>query len=364
MASRGVLTMVDLYRLAWPFIRLLDPENAHGLAIKALSAGLVPARPSFEDPVLRQTLWGRDFVNPVGLAAGFDKNAEVIDAMLGQGFGFVEIGSVTPRPQPGNPRPRLFRLPADEAVINRMGFNNDGLDIVASRLEKRSRSGILGVNLGKNKDSADANADYAQGISRLAAFADYLVVNVSSPNTPGLRALQGREPLQALLEAVLEARARAVSENPPPLLLKIAPDLTDEDKSDIADVALATGIDGLIATNTTIERPQYLKHENASQSGGLSGRPLLEPSTRVLADMYKLTGGKIPLIGVGGISSGADAYAKIRAGASLVQFYSAMVYHGPGRVQAIKRELASLVKADGFSSITQAIGVDQNKTSG
>ncbi|MBC8267884.1 MAG: quinone-dependent dihydroorotate dehydrogenase [Rhodospirillaceae bacterium] len=356
--------MIDLYRLAWPFIRLLDPETAHGLAIKALRRGLVAAQPSLKDPVLEQTLWGRAFANPVGLAAGFDKNADVIDAMLAQGFGFVEIGSVTPRPQPGNPRPRLFRLPAHEAIINRMGFNNDGLDVVAGRLEKRVRSGILGVNLGKNKDSTDANADYVQGIARLAGFADYLVVNVSSPNTPGLRALQGREPLQALLEAALQARSRAVSENPPPLLLKIAPDLTDEDKSDIAEVALATGIDGLIATNTTIDRPQDLTHENASQSGGLSGRPLFEPSTRVLGQMYQLTGGRIPLIGVGGISSGADAYAKIRAGASLVQFYSAMVYHGPGRVQAIKRELAGLIKADGFTSITQAIGADQNKRVG
>ncbi|NQU56021.1 MAG: quinone-dependent dihydroorotate dehydrogenase [Rhodospirillales bacterium] len=350
--------MIDLYCLAAPFIRMLDPEVAHGLAIKALNMGLIPAAAGFEDSVLEQTLWGRTFANPVGLAAGFDKNAEVVDAMLGQGFGFVEIGSVTPKPQPGNPRPRLFRLPTDGAVINRMGFNNDGVEAVAARLKKRARKGIVGVNLGKNKDSEDANADYKTGIAKLAALADYLVVNVSSPNTPGLRALQGREPLQALLQSVLAARAEAVPANPPPLLLKIAPDLGDEDKSDIAEVALATGIDGLIATNTTIERPESLHDANAKEAGGLSGRPLLEPSTRVLSEMYHLTEGKIPLIGVGGISCGADAYAKIRAGASLVQFYSAMVYHGPGRVQAIKRELAQLIKADGFSSIGQAIGAD------
>jgi len=350
--------MIDLYGLAGPLIRLLDPETAHGLAIKALSAGLVPAPATFEDAVLEQTLWGRSFVNPVGLAAGFDKNAEVMEAMLGQGFGFVEIGSVTPKAQPGNPRPRLFRLAGDGAVINRMGFNNDGMDAVATRLERRSAEGLVGVNLGKNKNSEDANADYRQGIIKLAALADYLVINVSSPNTPGLRNLQGRDPLQGLLEAVLAARRAATPENPPPLLLKIAPDLSDEDKSDIAEVALSTGIDGLIATNTTIARPESLRDANAKEGGGLSGRPLLEPSTRVLSEMYHLTAGKIPLIGVGGISSGADAYAKIRAGAALVQFYSAMIYHGPGWVQTIKAELAALIKADGFSSITQAIGAD------
>ena len=350
--------MIDLYCIAAPFIRMMDPEMAHGLAIKGLRSGLVPAAPRFEDSILEQTLWGRTFSNPVGLAAGFDKNAEVCDAMLAQGFGFVEIGSVTPRPQPGNPRPRLFRLVRDKAVVNRMGFNNDGVNAVADRLKNRTGNGIVGVNLGKNKDSEDANADYREGIEKLAGFADYLVVNVSSPNTPGLRSLQGREPLQALLEIALSARGEVAPDNPPPLLLKIAPDLTDEDKADIAAVALETGIDGLIATNTTLERPDTLREAAACEAGGLSGSPLLAPSTRVLGDMYKLTAGKIPLIGVGGIASGADAYAKIRAGATLVQFYSAMVYHGPGLVQAIKRELAGLVRADGFSSITQAIGVD------
>lgn len=349
---------MDLYCLAAPFIRLLDPEKAHGLAIKALKAGLIPASGGQDDPILAQTLWGRNFPNPVGLAAGFDKNAEVADAMLEQGFGFVEIGSVTPRPQPGNPRPRLFRLTRDKAVINRMGFNNDGMDAVATRLERRNAKGILGVNLGKNKETEDAASDYRKGILRLARYADYLVINVSSPNTPGLRALQGKEPLQELLEAALSARAEAVPDTPPPLLLKIAPDLTDEDKQDIADVALTTGIDGLIATNTTIARPENLTSSQASEAGGLSGKPVFEPSTRVLGEMYQLTGGKIPLVGVGGIANGSDAYAKIRAGASLVQFYSAMVYGGPGLVGEIKRGLVECLKADGFSSIKDAVGTD------
>jgi len=352
--------MIDPYCLAGHFIRLLDPETAHGLAIRALQAGLVPRPTTFESPALEQSVWGLPFTNPVGLAAGFDKNAQVVDLMLKQGFGFAEIGSVTPRPQAGNPRPRLFRLPSDKAVINRMGLNNDGIEAVASRLEARARKGIVGVNLGKNKDTEEAISDYREGMLRLAPLADYLVINVSSPNTPGLRALQGREPLQALLEAVLQARREVAAENPPPLLLKIAPDLGDEDKSDIAQVALATGIDGMIATNTTIERPQSLSDANTRESGGLSGQPLFEPSTRVLSEMYKLTAGKIPLIGVGGIASGADAYAKIRAGATLVQFYSAMVYHGPARVQIIKRDLAGLLAADGFSRVSQAIGADHS----
>ncbi|MHA1597732.1 MAG: quinone-dependent dihydroorotate dehydrogenase [Alphaproteobacteria bacterium] len=349
--------MSDLYCLTGPLLRLLDAETAHGLAIKALASGLLPAPATFEDTVLAQTLWGRDFANPVGLAPGFDKNARVTDALLAQGFGFVEVGSVTPRPQPGNPKPRLFRLTSEGAVINRMGFNNDGIEAVAKRLAGRG-PGIVGVNLGKNKDSDNAAADYATGVRALAALADYLVVNVSSPNTPGLRALQGREPLRELLQAALAARTAAVPDNPPPLLLKIAPDLTDEDKSDIAEVALETGIDGLIATNTTIARPDGLHGGAVDEAGGLSGKPLMQPSTRVLADMYRLTGGKLPLIGVGGISSGDDAYAKIRAGASLVQLYTALIYRGPGLVNVIKRRLVVLLKADGFDNISEAIGAD------
>jgi dihydroorotate dehydrogenase len=352
--------MIDPYCIAGPFIRFLNPETAHDLVIGALRAGLVPSPKSFESSLLKQSVWGRPFSNPIGLAAGFDKNAQAVDPMLAQGFGFVEVGSVTPQAQAGNARPRLFRLPSDNAVINRLGFNNDGIDKVASRLEARARKGIVGVNLGKNKETKDAISDYREGMLRLAPLADYIVINVSSPNTPGLRSLQRREPLQTLLESVLQARWQVAPKNPPPLLLKIAPDLGEEDKSDIAQVSLKTGIDGLIATNTTIERPKSLIDKNARESGGLSGQPLLEPSTRVLSEMYKLTAGRIPLIGVGGVASGADAYAKIKAGATLVQFYSAMVFYGPGRVQMIKRDLATLLAADGFSSISEAIGSDHS----
>ncbi|MEO5337266.1 MAG: quinone-dependent dihydroorotate dehydrogenase [Magnetospirillum sp. WYHS-4] len=348
---------MDFYCVIGPAIRLLDAETAHGLAIKALRTGLVPPPPPFDDACLRTTVWGLDFPNPVGLGAGFDKNAEVPGPLLAQGFGFVEVGTVTPRPQPGNPKPRLFRLSADGGVINRMGFNNEGAAPMAARL-KSPRTGLIGVNLGKNKDSEDAIADYVLGIETLGPLADYLVVNVSSPNTPGLRALQGREPLAALLAAAMAARDALPAGRRPPLLLKIAPDLTDEDREDIAQVVLDVGIDGLIATNTTIDRPPGLRDARRGEMGGLSGRPLFEPSTRVLSAMYRLTGGRLPLVGVGGVASGRDAYAKIRAGASLVQLYSALVYQGPGLVNRIKRDLSALLKADGFARVADAVGAD------
>ncbi|CAO3351357.1 quinone-dependent dihydroorotate dehydrogenase [Azospirillum palustre] len=355
--------MIDLYPLAGPLLFRFDPETAHGLTIKALKSGLVPPARGRDEPALHTRVWGLDFANPVGLAAGFDKNAEVVDAMLNLGFGFVEPGSVTPRPQPGNPRPRLFRLVEQRAVINRMGFNNEGLEAFAQRLERRRDSakrapGIVGANLGKNKDTVDAADDYVIGVRRLAPLADYLVVNVSSPNTPGLRALQGRDPLRALLERVLEARASCGLTRNPPLLLKIAPDLTVEDKSDIAAVALESGIDGLIVSNTTIARPDSIPAAMRSEAGGLSGRPLFEASTSVLREIYALTGGKLPIVGVGGVATGEDAYAKIRAGASLVQLYSAMVYAGPAVVHRIRRELAELLRRDGFRSVADAVGVD------
>ena len=353
--------MIDALRLATAALRLLPPETAHRATVRALAAGLVPGLAAEADPVLRIRLWNRDFPNPVGLAAGFDKDAEAVAGCLGLGFGFVEIGSVTPRPQPGNARPRLFRLAQDRAIVNRMGFNSRGVDFAAARLARRDRgAGIVGANLGKNKESADAAADYAAGAARLAPLADYLVINVSSPNTPGLRALQGREPLARLIAAVIAARAAAVPRSSPlpPLLLKIAPDLTHEDKRDIAAVALEGGIDGLIVSNTTIARPVSLKSRYAQETGGLSGRPLFGPSTAVLADMSRLTGGRLPLVGVGGIASGADAYAKIRAGASLVQLYSALVYEGPGLVRRLQRDLASLLRADGFATLADAVGAD------
>lgn len=360
----------DYYRLFGPLIRLLDPETAHGLTLRALRAGLVPSQPvdqpGDEGACLRVTLWGRSFPNPIGLAAGFDKNGEVPDAMLGQGFGFVEIGSVTPKPQPGNPQPRLFRLTEDAAAINRMGFNNQGLEAVAARLAQRPRRGIVGANLGKNKTTEDAAADYELGAAALAGVADYLVINVSSPNTPGLRALQGRDQLESLVGRSRAALNAAVADpaKRPPLLLKIAPDLAADDLADIAQVALEGGaLDGLIVSNTTIVRAPSLRSRHRGETGGLSGRPLFESSTQVLREMYRLTEGRLPIIGVGGIESGADAYAKIRAGASLLQLYTAMIFHGPAVVTRIKRELAALLRRDGFSTLSAAVGADHNKVS-
>ncbi len=351
--------MAFLPDVAARLLRLLPPETANRLSIRALA--LWPrstgSDASLDDPILATRVFGLDFPNPLGLAAGYDKSAEVFGPALRLGFGFVEVGSLTPLPQEGNPKPRLFRLARDEAVINRMGFNNDGLAAARARLARRSSGaarGIVGANLGKNKDSADAAADYAAGVAALAPLADYLVINVSSPNTAGLRALQGRAALETLLAAVRGAR----SGERPPLLLKIAPDLSEADKQDIAQVALAGGLDGLIVSNTTIARPPGLHGAARNETGGLSGRPLFQPSTAVLGDMYRLTGGKLPLIGVGGIFSGDDAYAKIRAGASLLQLYTALIYGGPGLVQKIKTDLARRLRADGFSNLGEAVGAD------
>jgi dihydroorotate dehydrogenase len=347
--------MSGWYGAIWPLLRRIDPETAHRLAIRALRAGFVPRCRLPDDPILEQCLWGLRFANPVGLAAGFDKHAEVPDALLDQGFSFVEIGGVTPLPQPGNPRPRLFRLTEDEAVINRMGFNSEGLDVARRRLAARARRGIVGVNLGKNKEQTDAAADYVAGALAFAPHADFLVINVSSPNTPGLRALQSRAALEDLVGQVRAALAK----NAPPLLLKVAPDLTGDDRRDIAEVALANRLDGLIVSNTTLARPASLRSPHRQEAGGLSGRPLFEPSTALLGEFYRLTGGKLPLVGAGGVASGRDAYRKIRAGASLVQLYSALVFHGPGLVAAIRRDLAAALRADGFESVTEAVGADQ-----
>ncbi len=353
--------MASLYPMIRPALRRLPREAAHELTLRALELGLgrflrSSAAQEPDPPVLAQRLWGLDFANPVGLAAGYDKDARVPDAMLRLGFGFVEVGTVTPRPQPGNPRPRVFSLDQDQAIINRLGFNSGGLDAVCDRLSRRVRTGIVGVNLGKNRETGDATGDYAEGIRRTAALADYLVVNVSSPNTPGLRELQRRATLTALLRRLLELRGETGYRVP--LLLKIAPDLTPEECNDIAQVALETGIDGLIVSNTTIDRPPGLDSRYAGEAGGLSGRPLFVPSTALLADMYRMTGGRLPLIGVGGIASAEDAYAKIRAGASLVQLYTALVFEGPDLVTQIKSGLASLLQRDGFASVTGAIGTD------
>ncbi len=352
--------MPDLYGLLKPAVHCLQPETAHNLALWALSKGLGGGAP-YTDPVLRTTLWGRRFENPVGLAAGFDKDARAPLQAIAMGFGFVEIGSVTPKPQPGNPLPRLFRLDADRAVVNRMGFNSEGADAAAFRLSKLPpppRTDPIGINLGKNKETEDPAVDYVIGIQKLARFADYIVVNVSSPNTPGLRALQGRDILRGLVEKVRAALDHAVPEGTPPLLVKVAPDLTETDVTDIAAVLTEGGVDGLIATNTTVARPDTLTDPQGQETGGLSGAPLMTPSTKIIGDFYKATGGKLPLIGVGGISSGVDAYAKIRAGASLVQLYSGMVFEGPGLPGRVNRTLAGLLKRDGFESVADAVGAD------
>ncbi|WP_289294865.1 quinone-dependent dihydroorotate dehydrogenase [uncultured Reyranella sp.] len=332
----------------------LDAETAHGMAIRALKSGLLPGDRRADPQSLAPRIWGRSLPNPIGLAAGFDKNAEVADAMLAQGFGLVEIGSVTPRPQEGNPRPRLFRLPEDRGVINRMGFPGHGLEAARARLAARPRRGFVGVNIGANKDSTDRAADYVTGCVALAPYADYLVCNVSSPNTPGLRNLQGRTELAGLLKRVQDA----IAAKPVPLVVKIAPDATDDDLDDIVFVCRDLKLDGIIIGNTTLSRPATLRSQRRGETGGLSGAPLTALSTEVLRKTAQRAERQFPLIGCGGIGSGADAYAKIRAGATLVQLYSAMVYEGPPLIRRIKDELAALLARDGFASVSDAIGAD------
>jgi dihydroorotate dehydrogenase len=346
--------MAVWYALADLFLSRLDAETAHGLALKTLKRGLTPGDRRADPPALGVQIWGRQLPNPIGLAAGFDKNAEAPDALLGLGFGFVEIGSVTPRPQPGNPRPRLFRLSEDRAVINRMGMPGQGLDAAVSRLKRRQRTGFIGVNVGANKDSTDRAADYVTCGAALAPYADYLVCNVSSPNTPGLRNLQGHAQLADLLKRVKDA----IVANPVPLVVKIAPDATDHDLDDIVAVCRDLRIDGIIVGNTTLARPQSLRSAMRQEAGGLSGTPLAQLSTEVLRRTARRVERQFPLIGCGGVGSGADAYAKIRAGATLVQLYSMLVYEGPPLVRRIKDELADLVTRDGFSSVSDAIGAD------
>lgn len=356
--------MIDPYCVIGPLLRRIPPEAAHRVSLKALASGLRWTARHADDSALSIRLWNRDFSNPIGLAAGYDKDAEVPVAALRLGFGFVEVGTITPRPQPGNPRPRLFRLVEDEAAINRMGFNSGGLDAAAERLRVLRAAGLtvpgfVGANVGKNRDSADAAADYAAGAAMLAPMVDYLVINVSSPNTPGLRELQRQAALTDLIEQVRCAMADVLPRSQrsgPPLLVKVAPDLSPDERADIAAVAANTKIDGLIIGNTTTSRPPGLKSRHAREAGGLSGRPLFALSTDVLSDMYSRTGGRVPLIGAGGVASGADAYAKIRAGASLVQLYTALVYRGPGLVAAIKRDLAACLRRDGFASLSEAVG--------
>ncbi|MBR2814621.1 MAG: quinone-dependent dihydroorotate dehydrogenase [Reyranella sp.] len=346
--------MAVWYSLIDLVLSRMDAEAAHGLALRALKSGLTP-RDNRDDPSsLGVSVWGRSLPNPIGLAAGFDKNAEVADALLGLGFGLVEIGSVTPRPQEGNPRPRLFRLAEDRGVINRMGFPGQGLDAARSRLAIRPRRGFVGVNVGANKDSTDRAADYVTGCVALAPYADYLVCNVSSPNTPGLRNLQGRSELSGLLKRVQDA----IGAKPVPLVVKIAPDASDDDLDDIVAVCRDLRLDGIIVGNTTLSRPASLRSPRRGETGGLSGAPLTSLSTEVLRKTARRVEGQFPLIGCGGVGSGADAYAKIRAGATLVQLYSAMVFEGPPLIRRIKDELAALLARDGHASVSAAIGAD------
>jgi dihydroorotate dehydrogenase len=379
-----------LYSAFRPALFLLPPEKAHRAAICALQRGLVPAFASTHDSV-KTTVAGLHFANPIGLAPGFDKNAECFEGALRAGCGFVEIGTVTPRPQAGNPQPRVFRLVEHQAIINRLGFNNEGMDAVAKRLaryrdkecvafdgepERSERGGavagakrplsasapqkIVGGNIGKNKDSESAIADYTAAMRALYPHVDYITANISSPNTPGLRALQAADELKALIEALQSLRAELVAAGAPhrPVFVKIAPDGEDSLFEAIAEVACATKLDGLIVSNTTLSREAVAGSAHAKEAGGLSGKPLFAPSTARLKQVYRLTGGSMPLIGVGGVASAEDAYAKIRAGASLVQLYSALIYQGFGLVPRLNDGLAKLLARDGFTKVADAVGVD------
>ena len=355
-----MIRAIDLFSFSLPLLRWLDAEDAHRLAVQGLK--FLPAmRPHADDPKLAVRAFGLNFPNPIGMAAGFDKNAEVPDALLRLGFGFVEVGTVTPRPQSGNPRPRLFRLERDEAVINRMGFNNDGSDRVLRRLASRAQlAGIIGVNIGANKDSPDRVADYVRLIEAFAPVASYFTVNVSSPNTPGLRTMQQAHILDDLLAKVIDARERMREKaGGSPVLLKIAPDLSLAELDEVVHVARSRRVDGMIVANTTVGRPKTLREPaRAKEQGGLSGRPLFRLSTRMVAETYVRAEGAFPLIGVGGVDSGGAALTKIRAGASLVQLYSSLVYKGLGLVEEIKADLASTLLRTGRDSLAEIVGAD------
>jgi dihydroorotate dehydrogenase len=345
-------------QLGLSLLHRLDPERAHGLSLLALRAGLAPLPGPVDLPRLHTSLAGMPLVNPVGLAAGYDKNAEAISPLSRAGFGFIEVGAATPQPQAGNDRPRLFRLTEDRAAINRFGFNNQGMEAIGARLSARSPGRVpVGLNLGANKTARDRAADFATVLAHCGPYVDFATVNVSSPNTERLRDLQGRAALTELLLRVMEARAGLA--RPIPVFLKIAPDLTPQDVEDIAEVALATRISGIIATNTTISR-EGLKSAASRETGGLSGAPLFEKSTRVLARLSQLTHGTLPLVGVGGVGSAEQAYQKIRAGASAVQLYTAMVYRGLSLVPEIARGIDALLARDGFANVALAVGTDRS----
>lgn len=349
-----------IYKTGTALLRRLPAERAHVTTVKLLRAGFGPKGGVISSDLLKTSVGGLELPNPIGLAAGFDKDCDVPDAMLGAGFGFVECGTVTPRPQIGNPQPRLFRLVEDEAVINRMGFNNRGLDHFSERLRARKgKGGIVGANLGANKDSDDRPADYVAGLTRLWGHADYFTINISSPNTPGLRKLQGADEMEDLLGRISETRAALTGDEPSvPIFLKVAPDVDVSQIDRIVEQARTYGMNAIIVSNTTLDRPDSLQSGHSGESGGLSGQPLFEKSTRILGEFADAANGSIDLIGVGGIGSGAQAYAKIRAGAKAVQLYSALVYRGPQLVAEICADVEARAKADGFKNIGQAVGAD------
>ena len=346
-----------------PLLFSLEAERAHSLGILALKLGLFPSFNRPVDPYISSKVWNLDFSRPLGIAAGFDKDAEVYGKLFNLGFGFVETGTVTPQPQYGNEKPRIFRLEEDLGIVNRLGFNNRGILAFAEKINNWSnnlnKAGVLGVNIGINKDTKNLIADFVRGASELLDNADYMVVNVSSPNTPGLRDMQSEKELIPLIRAVMDVRDKRKKFTP--LLIKIAPDLSEADKKRISNVALDTGIDGIIVSNTTIKRPSDLISKNKAEIGGLSGEPLFLESTKLLKEVFCLTHGRIPLIGVGGVSNGQQAYSKIKAGASLIQIYSAFIFKGPSVVMNICNELSQLVREDGFKNITEAIGIESNK---
>lgn len=345
------------------FFKSLSPELAHSLTIQLLKSKSKFINNSFEDDIkLHQHLWGLDFFNPVGLAAGFDKNAEVVLPLLQMGFGFVEAGTVTPKPQKGNTKPRVFRLLQDEAIINNLGFNNVGVDIVSKKLKKLNLNvltkGVIGINIGINSDSTNAIEDYCIGLKILGPLAHYVTINISSPNTPGLRDLQNRGRIENLVKALNKIKNNQENLAAKAILFKIAPDMNEEQLRDIALMSLALGVDGLIISNTTTERSSTLISSNRNEVGGLSGKPLFIKSTLVLKKMYSLTNGQIPIIGVGGISSGVECYEKIKAGASLIQLYTALVYQGPSVIKKIKNEILSCLHTDGYKNIKEVVGIN------
>ena len=357
-AQKRSATGFDVLKSGTALLRLLPPNFAHKSAVKALKYGLIPKSSGPDDPVLAIKVWDIEFSNPIGMSAGFDKNAEGVDGIIDLGFGFAEAGTVTPLPQPGNPKPNLFRLTEDRALINRLGFPSEGVEVFAKNLRKRrhSATGVVGINVGINTGTADAVGDIEACLDQLAQFASYVTINVSCPNTPGLCAWQAGDNLAEMVGRAKARLAQLSGNRTPPLLVKIGPDLDEDGLAAVADVAMRIGIDGLIACNTTSERPATLRNANAQETGGLSGSPIQQRATIVISNLFEMTSGKVPLIGCGGISTADDAYERIRAGASLVQLYTALIYGGPRLVTEIKSGLAARLRADGYSKLSDAVG--------